>query len=44
MKIHLFPQLAPKRKPLGEPGEAVGEAVWRNGPNSLALSVSQMAS
>ena len=44
MKIHLFPQLAPKREPLGEPGEAVAEAVWRKGPNSLAHTGPQMAS
>ena len=44
MKIHLFSQLAPKRQPLGVPGEAVGEAVWRNGPNSLAHTGPQMDS
>ena len=44
VKIHPFPQFAPKREPPGEPGETAGEAVWRNGQNSLALSVSKMAS
>ena len=42
VKIHLFPQFAPKREPPGEPGEAVGEAVWRKGPNSLAHTGPQM--
>ena len=44
VKIHPFPQFAPKREPPGVPGEAAGEAVWRKGQNSSALSVSQMAS
>ena len=44
VKIHPFPQFAPKREPPGEPGETAGEAVWRNGQNSSALSVSKMAS
>ena len=44
VKIHPFPQFAPKREPPGVPGETTGEAVRRNAQNSSALSVSRMGS